>query len=91
MVEPKIPRSCTKLKASLRSVNNTLAEADEAKLDTARIQKALDHCKPGMAVELRRAGGKNAFLTWAAGDAHGSDAAGGQGRDAVWVARRGGV
>ncbi len=62
--EPKIPRSCTTLKAALKSVNNTLAPEDETKLDTDRIQKALDHCKTGMAVELR--GGskdKNAFLS----------------------------
>ena len=62
VVEPKIPRSCTTLKAVLKSVNNTLAPEDESKLDTARIQKALNHCKAGMAVELRGAGGKDAFL-----------------------------
>ena len=62
--EPKIPRSCTTLKAALKAVNNTLAPEDETKLDTDRIQKALDHCKAGMAVELR--GGskdKDAFLS----------------------------
>lgn len=63
VTEPKIPQSCTKLKAELRSVNNNIAEADEAKLDTERIQKALDHCKQGMAVELETSRGKVAFLT----------------------------
>ena len=63
VVEPTIPRSCTKLNAALKSENNTLAPADESKLDTDRIQKALDHCKAGMAVELRAARGKDAFLT----------------------------
>jgi len=62
--EPKIPRSCTTLKAALKAVNNTLAPEDEAKLDTERIQKALDHCKAGMAVELRGGSkGKDAFLS----------------------------
>src|ERR1700761_246812 len=45
--EPKIPGSCTQLSAQLRAVDNKLAEADEAKLDTARIQAALDKCIPG--------------------------------------------
>lgn len=62
-VEPKIPRSCTKLKAQLRSVNDGVAEADEAKLDTERIQKALDHCKQGMAVELTSSRGRDGFLS----------------------------
>ena len=64
VVEPTIPRSCTKLNATLKSENNTLAPADESKLDTDRIQKALDHCKAGMAVELRSGSkGKDAFLS----------------------------
>jgi polygalacturonase len=63
VVEPKIPASCVHLAAELRSVNSKLAEADERKLDTARIQAALDSCKPGMAVELRPASGNNAFLS----------------------------
>ena len=40
-----------------------LATADEQKLDTLRIQAALDGCKPGQAVELAAQAGKNAFLT----------------------------
>ena len=63
VVEPKIPRSCTKLKAQLRSVDDGVAEADEAKLDTERIQKALDRCKQGMAVELTSSRGSDGFLT----------------------------
>lgn len=63
VVEPKIPRACTKLKAELRAVNNNIAEADETKLDTERIQKALDQCKPGRAVELTMSRGRDAFLT----------------------------
>src|SRR5438270_4742851 len=61
--EPKIPASCTQLAAQLRAVGDKLAEADESKLDTARIQSALDRCKPGMAVELKPASGNNAFLS----------------------------
>ncbi len=61
--EPKIPASCTQLPAQLRAISDKLAEADESKLDTTRIQDALDKCKPGMAVELKPASGNNAFLT----------------------------
>ncbi len=61
--EPKIPASCVQLPAKLQAVKDKVAEADERKLDTERIQKALDACKPGMAVELKQMGGNNAFLT----------------------------
>ena len=61
--EPTIPASCVQLPAQLRSVSEKLAEADEQKLDTVRIQSALDKCKPGMAVELSPANGNNAFLS----------------------------
>jgi polygalacturonase len=63
VTEPKIPDFCTQLPAQLRSVNNLLDAADEQKLDTARIQSAIDKCKPGMAVELKPDSGNNAFLT----------------------------
>lgn len=63
VTEPTIPQSCTQLTAQLRAVSEKLAETDERKLDTARIQNALDKCKPGMAVELKPASGNNAFLT----------------------------
>src|SRR5260370_34421407 len=64
VTEPKIPASCMQLPAQLRAVGDKLAEADESKLDTARIQSALDKCKPGMAVELKPASGNNnAFLS----------------------------
>src|SRR3984893_12917874 len=63
VAEPKIPASCVQLSAQLRAVNDRLAEEDESKLDTARIQSALDKCKPGMAVELAPASGNNAFLS----------------------------
>ena len=63
IVEPKIPPSCVQLRAQLRAVNDRLAESDESKLDTVRIQSALDKCKPGMAVELTPGEGNNAFLS----------------------------
>src|ERR1700692_883928 len=63
VTEPKIPSSCTQLPAQLRATGDKLDEADENKLDTARIQSALDKCKPGMAVELKPASGNNAFLS----------------------------
>ena len=63
VTEPKIPLSCVHLPAQLQAMGNMLAEGDEKKLDTARIQAALDSCKPGMAVELRPASGNNAFLS----------------------------
>jgi polygalacturonase len=63
VTEPKIPSSCVQLSAQLRAMSDKLAEADESKLDTGRIQSALDKCKPGMAVELKPSSGNNAFLT----------------------------
>ena len=63
VTEPKIPASCIQLPAQLRAMNDKVAEADERKLDTARIQAALDKCTPGMAVELKPVSGNNAFLT----------------------------
>ena len=61
--EPKIPAVCVQLEAKLTAVDDKVAPADESKLDTARIQKALDGCGAGMAVELKTAGGNDAFLT----------------------------
>ncbi|MGH9353297.1 MAG: glycoside hydrolase family 28 protein [Terriglobia bacterium] len=62
--EPAIPPACTRLEARLTAINGkTLAAADESKLDTTRIQEALDHCAPGHAVELEADGAKTAFLS----------------------------
>ena len=63
VVEPKIPAACVQLEANLKAVDDKVAPADEPKLDTERIQKALDGCGTGKAVELKSAGGNNAFLT----------------------------
>jgi polygalacturonase len=63
VTEPVIPASCAQLPARLQSVGDRIDAADEGKLDTERIQAAMDECKPGMAVELKVESGKNAFLT----------------------------
>jgi polygalacturonase len=63
VTEPTIPHACTVLKAQLRAENNNLREQDEQRLDTDRIQKAMDACGKGSAVELRTDGGSNAFLS----------------------------
>jgi polygalacturonase len=59
VTEPKIPKVCKTLSAELAS---PIREADESKLDTARIQEAIDSCSPGTAVELRAQRTQNAFL-----------------------------
>ena len=56
VVEPKVPPVCVRLDAKLFAAPDAnggkIAEADEAKLDTERIQKALDGCGAGKAVRL---------------------------------------
>jgi polygalacturonase len=67
VTEPVIPPSCVQLEARLTSINdgtyNTLAAADEQKLDTDRIQKAIDDCGKGKAVVLQAHGAADAFLS----------------------------
>jgi polygalacturonase len=65
VTEPVIPPGCAVLTAKLAAVdgNKTLTDADEAKLDTGRIQQAMDTCPKGQAVVLKAAGALNAFLT----------------------------
>ncbi|HEX3927750.1 MAG TPA: glycosyl hydrolase family 28 protein, partial [Gemmatimonadales bacterium] len=63
VTEPVIPPTCTVLKANLHTTDNALAEADESKLDTQRIQAAMDGCGAGKAVELASDGARNAFLS----------------------------
>ena len=63
VTEPHIPAACVSLDAGLASINGNIAPADESKLDTARIQNAIDGCAPGKAVVLRARGSKNIFLT----------------------------
>ena len=63
VTEPRIPASCTVLHSTLSATDNALREQDEARLDTQRIQAALNTCSPGKAVELRGDGVHNAFLS----------------------------
>jgi polygalacturonase len=62
VTEPVLPAACATLDAQLTSVGHSLAAEDEQKLDTGRIQKAIDHCKSG-GVYLYAAQEKNAFLS----------------------------
>ena len=63
VTEPKVPRVCLSLSARLTAENGRLPESAEEKLDTARIQEAIDHCVAGRAIELRSDGRYNAFLS----------------------------
>ena len=63
VTEPAIPPACATLKAGLKSEGATLADSDEKRLDTERIQAALDECASGKAVVLKADGQKNAFLS----------------------------
>ena len=63
VIEPFFPELCTTLDARLQTVGQTLAPADEQKLDTARIQKAIDKCGKGRGVLLHVDEENNAFLT----------------------------
>jgi polygalacturonase len=62
VVEPSLPPVCTTLDAQLQASGRSLAEADEQRLDTARIQKAMDKCGKGRGVVLHVHGSANAFL-----------------------------
>ncbi|MGA8109000.1 MAG: glycosyl hydrolase family 28 protein [Acidobacteriaceae bacterium] len=63
VTEPVISPPCATLDAHLASHHAQLAADDESKLDTERIQMALDHCSAGHSVVLRVANGDDAFLS----------------------------
>ena len=63
VVEPVMPPICSSLDAQLSTSGGSLEKTDEDKLDTARIQRALDACGNGQGVVLRTQGGANAFLS----------------------------
>jgi polygalacturonase len=63
VTEPKIPPFCATLEAHLTSTGGGIAAADESKLDTERIQKAIDGCGKGKGVALQAHGEANAFLS----------------------------
>jgi polygalacturonase len=62
VLEPHIPPVCTTLDASLSAPHGLLSDADERRMDTERIQKAIDQCGSGQAVELHGSGDRNVFL-----------------------------
>lgn len=62
VTEPTIPPVCATLRAEL-SAPHGIEAADETKLDTARLQKAIDDCGEGKAVELAGDGAHDAFLS----------------------------
>ena len=62
--EPVVPPACASLPASLTSVGDTtIAASDESKLDSPRIQQAIDQCGAGKSVRLVASGAKRAFLS----------------------------
>jgi polygalacturonase len=63
VTEPRIPPACTTLDAALAARDGVLSDADERRLDTVRIQQAIDSCAPGKAVVLRARGNRSVFLT----------------------------
>jgi polygalacturonase len=64
VTEPSIPPACTTLKAKIGRAGMSIAPEDEAKLDTQRIQAAMDGCSAGHAVVLQRAAERiDAFLS----------------------------
>src|ERR1035441_4132124 len=63
VIEPFFPQICATLDAQLQASGHSLAPADEQKLDTARIQKAIDKCGKGRAVLLHVNETNNAFLS----------------------------
>jgi len=63
VTEPHIPMACVTLWAQIHADRGKISAADESRLDTARIQQAIDHCAAGHAVVLASAGDKQAFLT----------------------------
>jgi polygalacturonase len=61
--EPALPSICSSLDAQLSVSSHSLTKEDEGKLDTARIQQALDVCGKSHGVMLRTHGVANAFLS----------------------------
>ena len=60
VVEPHLPAACATLKAQLTA---PIPEIDEGKLDTGRVQQAIDSCTAGQSVVLEAASAHAAFLS----------------------------
>ena len=58
VVEPHFPPACEVLTARLAAPGGALSDADERQPDTALLQKAIDGCAPGKAVELKPEGAR---------------------------------
>lgn len=63
VTEPHVPSACVTLNALIAAERGVISQEDEQKLDTARIQRAIDNCAAGKAVVLRAQGRRNVFLT----------------------------
>jgi polygalacturonase len=63
VVRPSIPPSCVVLHARLSAPRGVLPPAAESHLDTGRIQRAIDHCAAGRAVQLEADGDQRVFLS----------------------------
>ncbi len=63
VIEPLFPQLCTTVDAQLHTDGHSLAAPDEQKLDTARIQRAINKCGRGRAVMLHVDETNNAFLS----------------------------
>ena len=65
VTEPGVPATCSTLHAALSAVgDSTVADADEHRLDTERIQHAIDDCGSGKAVMLATGeAGRTAYLS----------------------------
>lgn len=62
--EPSIPPVCATLQAKIGRAGLSIYPDDENKLDTGRIQAAMDGCTPGHSVVLKRASERtDAFLS----------------------------
>ena len=62
VTEPHIPTACVTLDAIIMADRGVILSEDEQKLDTERIQRAIDNCGAGKAVVLRSRGKRNVFL-----------------------------
>ena len=64
VIEPLFPQTLLHARRAIwQTSGHSLAAADEQKLDTARIQRAIDKCGKGRAVQLHVNEANNAFLS----------------------------